>query len=314
MSKALQIIHDIEEMKVRGAYLITRTALEALALRARELAPDGTKTCRAGVLAAAERLIASQPSMACVENGCDFVVAPLREGETEGWSARQIEETIAARTAAFNERFQAAQEAVVETGAALVHDGSTVFVHSYSGTLLGILRGAWEAGKRFAIVGTESRPYGEGRALAAALVELGVPYTLVTDAATAYTLPRADLALVGADTFLATGAVINKMGTLPLALACRYHGKPLYTAGSSFKFSPASRRGEAVGLKTRPDDAGIAPPELAGDPRLSVENVFFEIIPARFFEGLITEYGLQPPSAVSSLWTRTRATLAEDRI
>ena len=309
MSRALQIIHDIEEMKVRGAFLITQTALEALALRAQELAPDGADACRTGVLAAADRLIASQPSMACVENGCAFVVAPMQAGETEGWSVQQIEETVAARAAVFQERFRAAQEAVV--GAALVRAGSTIFVHSYSGTLLGILRRAWEAGKRFAVVGTESRPYGEGRTLAAALVELGVPYTLITDAATAHTLPRADFALVGVDTFLTTGAVVNKMGTLPLALACRYHGKLLYAAGSSFKFSVASQRGEAVGLKTRPDDAGIAPPELSGDPRLTVENVFFEVIPAHFFEGIITEYGLQPPAAVPSLWARTRAALAE---
>ena len=226
MSKALQIIHDVEEMKVRGAYLITQTAIEALALRARELAPDGDDACSAGVLAAADRLIASQPSMAGVENGCVFVVAPLREGETDRWSARQIEETVAARAAA-------------------------------------------------------------------------------------HTLPRADLALAGVDTFLTTGAVVNKMGTLPLALACRHHGKPLYAAGSSFKFSVASQRGDAVGLKTRPDDAGIAPPELSGDPRLTVENAFFEVIPARFFEGVITEYGLQPPAATPSLWAQTWATLLE---
>ena len=200
---------------------------------------------------------------------------------------------------------------MVKTGATLVRDGGTVFVHSYSATLLGIFRTAWEEGRRFAVVGTESRPYGEGRALASALVELGMPYTLITDAATAHTLVRADFALVGVDTFLATGAVVNKMGTLPLALACRFHGKPLYAAGTSFKFSVAFQRGEAVGLKTRPDDAGIAPAELSGDPRLMVENVFFEVIPARFFEGLVTEYGLQPPAAVPSLWTQTWTTLTE---
>jgi len=309
MSKALQIIHDIAEMRVRGAYLIAWTGLEALALRARELAPQGAEACRAGVLAAADQLIAAQPSMACVENGCNFVVAPLRKAEAADWSAQQIEETVAARAATFQERFRAAQEAVLRVGATLIPDGSTIFVHSYSGTLLGILRQAWEAGKRFGVIGTESRPYGEGRVLAAALVEIGVPYTLITDAATAHTLPRADLALVGVDTFLATGAVVNKMGTLPLALACRHHGKPLYAAGSSFKFSVASQRGETVRLKTRPDDAGIAPPELTGDPRLTVENVFFETVPARFFTALITEYGLQPPGAIPALWTRTWTTL-----
>ena len=48
----------------------------------------------------------------------------------------------------------------------------------------------------------------------------------LTNAATAHTLPCADFTLVGVDTFLVTGAVVNKMGTLPLALACRYHVSP----------------------------------------------------------------------------------------
>ncbi|MFZ5917035.1 MAG: translation initiation factor eIF-2B [Chloroflexota bacterium] len=312
MSQALQIVHDIEEMKVRGAALITQQALRALDMRARELAPQGAQACRDGLLAAAQRLIAAQPSMASVENGCNFVVAPLKEEQSSAWAVAQITETIAARAAVFLKHSQRAQEAVVQTGATLLRDGSTVFVHSYSGTLLGILRSAWESGKRFAVIGTESRPYGEGRVLAAALVALGVPYTLVTDAAMAHSLPRADVALVGVDTWLASGAVVNKMGTLPLALACRYHGKPLYAAGTSFKFSAASQRGQVVGLKARPDDAGIAPAELSGDPRLTVENLFFEIIPAHLFEGTVTEYGIQPPFALPALWARTETSLTEE--
>ena len=64
-----QLIKDIEDMKVKGAYLITKVALEALGMRARELAARGEAPAPA-LRAAAARLAASQPSMACVANGC----------------------------------------------------------------------------------------------------------------------------------------------------------------------------------------------------------------------------------------------------
>ena len=36
-----------------------------------------------------------------------------------------------------------------------------------------------------------------------------------------------------------------------------------------------------------------------------MENLFFEETPANFFEALITEYGVHPPSSARALWERT---------
>jgi len=70
------------------------------------------------------------------------------------------------------------------------------------------------------------------------------------------------LAIIGVDTLLANGDVINKIGTMPIALGCRYHGKPLYAATSIFKMSPASLRGEKVPLKVVDDAESIATPDV----------------------------------------------------
>ena len=95
----------------------------------------------------------------------------------------------------------------------------------------------------------QSQPGGEGAAMAAALRK-GLaeqrqgfdPATssvvhVVPDAAMGNIVPAVDCALVGIDTFDPAGAILHKVGTLPLALCCQRFGKPFYAAGHSFKFS-----------------------------------------------------------------------------
>ena len=60
---------------------------------------------------------------------------------------------------------------------------------------------------------------------------------LVPDAAMGNLVPRVGCALVGIDTFDDTGAILDKVGTLPLALCCRHFGKPFYAAGHQLKRS-----------------------------------------------------------------------------
>jgi translation initiation factor eIF-2B subunit delta len=48
-------------------------------------------------------------------------------------------------------------------------------------------------------------------------------------------VPRVDCAVVGIDSISVSGAILHKVGTLPLALCCRHFGKPFYALGHSFK-------------------------------------------------------------------------------
>lgn len=296
---AEQIISDIENMKVKGAYLITVVGLEALTLRAKE-ATAGGKPIVVALTADAQRLKAAQPSMASVANGCDYVLQPLLNLQRP----ITLDETVhlvSTRSQEFLARFGQAQQAVEEIGARLVREGDTIFVHSYSGTLLGIFRRAWEAGRRFRVQATESRPGCEGRVLVGELLKLGIPCTLTTDIALASYIRKASKAIVGADSILADGSVVNKMGTHLLALACQAHGVPLYAAGGTHKLSLESVRGGEVRLLERPAaEGGIAPAELLDHPNLRVENTFFDVTPARYFTGLITERGIVPPAAVAT--------------
>jgi ribose 1,5-bisphosphate isomerase len=296
---AEQLIRDIEDMKIKGAYLITRVALEALALRAQELAAEG-QPIRDGLVAAADRLRAAQPSMASVANACTYVLHPLLQANRARVTAEQAHELIDQRSRAFFEANDQAQQQVIEIGAGIVRDGDVIFIHSYTGTLLGMFRRAREHGKQFSVIATESRPYCEGRVMVSELLKLGIPCTLVIDAAMGSYVGRANKSLVGSDSFLPNGAVVNKIGTQLLALACQVYGVPLYAAGSVLKLSIAALQGGEVKMLERPDDGGIAPADVADPGLLRVENRIFDATPGRYFEALITDQGVLPPAAIAS--------------
>lgn len=210
------------------------------------------------------------------------------------------------------EKLTYAQTRVAEIGANLIQENARVGVMSYSGTVIGIFEKAWRQGKRFSIVGTESRPFCEGREMAERLGKLGIPYTLIADVAQIHHVPRMDMAMVGVDSLKINGDVINKIGTMPLALGCQYYGKPIYAATSLFKMSTASFRDEPTPLKEVDRPELLASPELLELPNVVTSNIFFEVTPAGLFNGIITEYGLHKPGEIRSLWADLERELAAE--
>ena len=311
MQTSIEIIKEIEAMRVKGAYLNAVQALEALKLLAIEGINDPADELKQKILTASQRLSNANPSWSVVETACLFATQPLLESGSK-YNSEAIAGLIDRRGKAFADRMTWAQNEVGQVGANLISDGSVVLVMSYSATLIEIINTAWDLGKRFSVIGTESRPKGEGRVMAEILVKKGIPYTLITDPAQPYFVPRGTVALVGVDTLMASGAVVNKVGTMNLALACHFYGKPLYAATSTFKMSMPSLKGEEVKLKIVEDIGDIAPERLLIQPNFKVENIFFEKTPAALFEGLITEYGIHHPAAARGLWEQTWQTLNKD--
>lgn len=128
----------------------------------------------------------------------------------------------------------------------------------------------------------ESRPLMEARQMARRLVRLAIPVDLFVDAAVALMAEQADAALLGADTILADGTVINKIGSLPLALACSYHGIPLVVVAESVK-----RMDIPVRVATQ------NPAEVWSKPLRGVRifNRYFETVPAELIDVICTDLG-----------------------
>ncbi len=189
-------------------------------------------------------------------------------------------------------------------GRELISNGDTVMTHCNAGALatagygtaLGVIRAAHEEGKKIAVFACETRPYLQGARLTAwELKESGIPVTVITDSMAGHAMRTKRIALVitGADCVCANGDVANKIGTYSLAILAREHGIPFYVAAPLSTINVRRKTGADVSIEER------SPREIThfGEKRIvpegvNVWNPAFDITPAKYLSGLVTEKGI----------------------
>ena len=146
---------------------------------------------------------------------------------------------------------------------------------SYSTTILDAFKqlAAKSVEKRIYVL--ESRPKREGIVFAKRLAELGFRVRLITDAAAGYYANDTDMIVIGADTILPDGSILNKIGSFQLALIAKYYQKPFVVAASSNKFTISAPKNLKDLIKDKPSGE-IFESELE---KLTVKNIYFELIP-----------------------------------
>lgn len=222
----------------------------------------------AAVHATARSLVNARPTMAVVSNRINRVLseAPSTPREVHDRATEAIDAAgTADRRAAQN---------VIE------HLSGTVLTLSRSGTVIDALI---RAGHPTMV--TESRPACEGVTTAEKLVRAGIDVTVTTDAAAAMHIGNGavDAVLVGADTILPNGDVVNKVGTRSLMLAAADASIPRYVVSAQDKIAPElefyQEDGDREDLYTGPES-------------LTVSNPLFDRTSSELLSGVITETGL----------------------
>jgi translation initiation factor 2B subunit (eIF-2B alpha/beta/delta family) len=225
---------------------------------------------------AARELAHARPSMAAIATTVARICAA-------GWSpgAAALERTRAEA----NRLADAWNEAAAAIGAhAQDLLTGTVLTHSRSGTVEQVLARLASAGRVNALIVTTSLPGGEGSALAHALAQRGIDVTLVADAAMGWALTGVDAVVLGADSVRADASLVNKVGSLPLALCAQRADVPVYVLCESLKIAPS---GWSLTLEEM-DPAELLP---ASEPHLRARNPYFDHTPADLITAIITEMG-----------------------
>ncbi|MGH9788749.1 MAG: S-methyl-5-thioribose-1-phosphate isomerase, partial [Candidatus Acidiferrales bacterium] len=122
------------------------------------------------------------------------------------------------------------------------------------GTALGVIRGAFEAGKKLEVFATETRPYLQGARLTAwELQRDGIPTTLITDSMVGHFLKRGDIqsVVVGADRIASNGDTANKIGTYTIAVLAHEHGVPFYVAAPFTSIDLSLPSGDTIPIEER---------------------------------------------------------------
>lgn len=338
-----EVAEAITSMRVRGAPLIGASAAHGLALAlASDPTDSGLERACSRLIAtrptavnlrwALDRVRArvvgspldSRAGLARSEAIaiCDEDVAACAAiGETGRVVLAEIARTIVAS------RGRARARDRLEVGSRGPRDAVQILTHCNAGwlatvdwgTALAPIYKAHDAGIPVHVWVDETRPRNQGASLTAfELREHGVSHTVIVDNAGGHLMQRGlvDVVIVGSDRTTAAGDVCNKIGTYLKALAAKASGIPFYVAlpTSTIDWSiedglasiPIEERSsdEVRIVRGRSADGEIVSVELF-DSQSPTANPAFDITPADYVTGLITEHGI---------FYATRESLAELRL
>jgi translation initiation factor 2B subunit (eIF-2B alpha/beta/delta family) len=182
------------------------------------------------------------------------------------------------------EAYDHATQRIADFARPVLH--GTLMTLSISGTVLDVLQACSERIERVIVL--ESRPRYEGRETAAELAKHGIAVTLITDAQADIFLPFCQAVVVGADSVLADGGVLNKAGSALLAWAAPGHAVAFYVLCETLKISPQHWTGDLSQLEEKEPEEVLEQP-IAG---VSVRNFYFDYTPPQLVTGVITERGI----------------------
>ena len=189
-------------------------------------------------------------------------------------------------------------------GVALISDGYGLLTHCNAGGLATAMYGtalspmfrAQEMGLGIHVYVDETRPLLQGARITAwELVEAGIPTTLITDNMAAFTMSqgKVDLVIVGADRIAANGDAANKIGTLGVAILANEFGIPFYIAAPLSTIDMKTASGADIPIEERaPDEVTRGFGRQTAPSNVQVYNPAFDVTPARYIRGIITEKGI----------------------
>ena len=313
--RTLRTLEDAAEaiavMRVRGAPLIGATAAYGVALALdRDASADR-------LAEACARLLATRPTAVNLRWALErmqAVLAPLAQAKRRdaAWAeaAAVCEEDVRLNQAIGRHGLALIRERHLKTGRpvdVMTHCNAGWLATVDWGTALAPVYTAFDAGIPLHVWVSETRPRNQGAALTAwELARHGVPHTVIADNAAGHLMRqgRVDLVIVGADRAAANGDVANKVGTYLKALAARDNGVPFYAAvpGPTVDWRlgdgdgiPIEERAaaEVTHLEGADDDGRVVRVRLTPEGSVAL-NPAFDVTPARFVDGLITERGVCP--------------------
>ena len=297
----LKSVKDVAEaikgMTVRGAPAMGVTAAMGLALAAHHSRAESRDDLLKELDAAKEVIQKTRPTAVNLFWALEKVMNKAASTPGEAVDVRRVVIAEAQRMAEEDVR---TNRQIGAYGAKLLSDGDTVLTHCNAGALatvaygtaLGVIRAAIEQGKRIRVLADETRPRLQGARLTAFELHTdGIPVTVITDNMVGSVMSRGlvSKAVVGADRVLATGHVINKIGTLTVAVTAHHFGIPFYAAAPLSTFDLHTPCDKVV-IEERSEDEvtwingiPITPEEV------HALNPAFDVTPPELVTGIITE-------------------------
>jgi methylthioribose-1-phosphate isomerase len=300
------VAEAIRELKVRGAPAIGVTAALGIALGARQYTQSGLGGFQQHIDQVCEVLAATRPTAVNLFWAVDRMKRVL--AATSLTNVAEVQQLLLDEALAILEEDVRVNRTLGKYGAAIIQDGDSILTHCNAGALatagygtaLGVVRAAWDEGKKLHVFADETRPVLQGARLTAwELQQDGIPVTLITDnmAGALMQKQRVQCCVVGADRIAANGDVANKIGTYSVAVLAKAHGIPFYVAAPLSTIDLATPNGEGIPIEERnPSEVTqLYGSRVIAPVGVSVWNPAFDVTPAHLITGIITERGILSP-------------------
>lgn len=286
------VAESIRNMTTRGAPSIGATAAYGMCLAA---------LAKADLNEAAKVIKAARPTANDLFFAVDYMLEKLKKGEdpivaADGYAQSMVDKCIK----------------IGEYGGELIKDGYRVMTHCNAGALatvdvgtaLGPMRKAHADGKKFFVYVSETRPRLQGMQLTAwELLQEGIDHAIIPDGSSGHFIRKGvDMIITGADRIAANGDFANKIGTFEKAVLAKEFGVPFYVAAPISTFDFNTKTGEDIVIEDRSEEEVT----MVKGVRIAPEgcralNPSFDMTPAKYVTGFITEKGILKPSEIQKV-------------
>lgn len=273
-------VDEIRNDRQHGASQLTRQALELIEQTALQDGSDNIDAFQTLMSSLLSELAFCRPTMVPIANVVNQYRSKLQQQLSLSPDLPALREMAVNLARDCINELQTSRQQIIEKGAALISSDMTIMTCSYSSMVIACLLQAGRQGKSFNLLAAQSQlspsdpAYGE--LLVEELAHHNLPGQVFPDRDLENLVGRADLILFGADAVLADGSLINGYPSLNMAQA----------AFNSPKNIPVN-----VSCETS---------KFTNQNPLVVEEGF-DIIPASYLTGIITEKGIITPAAIKSL-------------
>ncbi|NOG49265.1 MAG: S-methyl-5-thioribose-1-phosphate isomerase [Chloroflexi bacterium] len=306
-----EVAEAITNMTVRGAPAIGVSAAFGMALAGFTSAARSPEGIRADLAMAANMLKNARPTAVNLAWAVDTMLTLADQHDYR--TADEFRHALIDAARSMADADVEICKAMGRHGRELISDGMTVLHHCNTGALaavdygtaLGVIRAAHEAGTRFHVFLDETRPRLQGARLSAwELEQQGISYDILPDTAAGFFMQRGEvqLVLVGADRVAANGDFANKIGTYRLAVLAKENRIPFYTVAPTSTVDLSLASGSEIPIEERSPDEVTHPygNKLVPD-HFRARNPAFDVTPARYVSGIVTEHGIARPPFTESL-------------
>ena len=286
------VAEAIRNMTTRGAPSIGATAAYGMCLAA--INGDDIEQ-------AAKDIKAARPTANDLFYAVDYMLDDLSKGKDPIGSADAYAQSMVDKCIKIG-----------EYGGELIKDGYRLMTHCNAGALatvdvgtaLAPMRKAHGDGKDFFVYVSETRPRLQGMQLTAwELLQEGIDHAIIPDGSSGHFIRKGvDMIIVGADRIAANGDFANKIGTFEKAVLAKEFNVPFYVAAPIPTFDFNTKTGEDIVIEDRSEEEVTMVKGVRIAPiGCKALNPSFDMTPARYVTGFITEKGILKPSEISKV-------------